>query len=251
MKKIITLFAVLLFLIPAFGQRTKNDVVYLKSGAVIRGQLITHDVETVKINSAGNLWVFNVSEVDSVSRHKKPVPEKLAGNNYFFDVSFGILKGNPDNSRSAPFSFTASANFKVTNRFYLGGGLGAEFMEETYMPAFVQFQYRLRDSRFSPFINLQAGYEVPLEESRQIQSYPYYDYNSYYPYYPPVTEKLNANGGFLINPSFGFHQTISENLGWFFSFGYRFHRLNYSGENNYKLERNYSRLSLKIGFTFK
>lgn len=248
MKKIFTLFIVLLFLTPAFGQKTKNDIVYLKSGAIIKGQLITYDAETVKINSAGNLWVFKVAEVDSVSRYKKPVHEKVAGNNYFFDVSAGVLKGNPDNSRSAPFSFTASFQVKVAGRLYAGAGIGAEFMEETYMPAFAQFQYRLRDSRFTPVVNLQTGYEVPLEESRQNQPYVYYDI--YYPY-PQNNGKLHANGGFLINPSFGFHQTISENFGWFFAFGYRYHRLSYSGENSYRLEKNYSRLSLKIGFTFK
>lgn len=248
MKKIFALTIAFLLLIPAFAQKAKNDVVYLKSGAVIKGQLMTYDAETVKINSAGNLWVYKVADVDSVSRYKKPAREKIPGNNYFFDVSAGVLKGNPDNSQSAPFSFTTSMNFKVADRLYVGGGIGAEFMEETYMPAFAQFQYRLRDSRFTPLINLQAGYEVPIEESRQSQPYVYH--NLYYPY-PQNNEKLNANGGLLMNPSFGFHQTVSESFGWFFSFGYRYHRLNYTGKDSYKLDRNYSRLSLKIGFTFK
>lgn len=247
MKKIFALIVASLFLAHAFGQKTKSDVVYLKSGAIIKGQLITYDAETVKINSAGNLWVYKVSDVDSVSRYKKPDHEKIPGSNYFFDVSAGVLKGNPDNSQSAPFSFTTSVNFKISGKMYIGGGIGAEFMEETYMPAFVQFQYRFRESRFTPLFNLQAGYEIPIEETKQTPPYYYY----YDISYPQFDEKLDTQGGFLINPSFGFQQTVSENFGWFFSFGYRYHQLNYSGSNSYKLDKNYSRLSLKIGFTFK
>jgi hypothetical protein len=55
----------------------------------------------------------------------------------------------------------------------------------------------------------------------------------------------------MVNPSLGFQRFYSNNYGWFFSFGYRYHQLNYSGENEYKLETNFSRLSLKIGFIFK
>jgi len=73
MKKILNLFIALILLVPAFGQKSKKDVVYLKTGAVIRGQLLTYDLATVKINSDGNLWVFQPSEVDSVSWNSKKV----------------------------------------------------------------------------------------------------------------------------------------------------------------------------------
>jgi len=250
MKKILMLILTALFLIPAFGQKTKKDIVYLKSGAVLRGQLITYDTETVKINSAGNIWVYNVADVDSVSRYKKPVRERLPGNNYFFDVSMGVLKGNSGNNQSAPFSFMSSVNFKVADKMYVGAGLGAEFLDESYMPAFAQFQYKFRDTKFTPFVNLQVGYEVALEDGNHQHYLDYYpSYSNYYPG-PQTNEKLNAEGGLLINPSFGFEHFTSDNFGWFFSFGYRHHQLNYTGENNYKLESNFSRLSLKIGFIF-
>lgn len=251
MKKLITLFLLALFLLPAFGQNAKKDIVYLKSGAVIRGQLITYDLETVKINSAGNLWVFKADEVDSVSRYSKPVRETVSDESYFFDLSMGILKGNSGNSQTAPFSFMTSVNYKVADKMYVGAGLGAEFLNESYMPVFAQFQYKFRDTRFTPFFNLQAGYEVALENSsRQYYSNYYPSYSNYYPGPQPST-KLNAEGGFMINPSFGFERFTSDNFGWYFSFGYRHHQLNYSGEDNYKLESNFSRLSLKIGFIFK
>ena len=252
MKKNLLLVFVMLLLLPAFGQKSKKDVVYLKTGAIIRGQLLTYDLATVKINSDGNLWVFQPSEVDSVSRALKAKPDAGPIKNYFFDSSMGVLVGNSGNAQKAPFSFMTSANFKVLDKLYVGAGLGAEFLDETYMPAFAQIQYKFRNTRFTPFVNLQFGYMVPLEDSNN-QNYTNY-YPPYSDYYPggqsQASGKLKTDGGILINPSLGFQRFTSENFGWFFSFGYRYHQLNYSGDNKYKLEENYSRLSLKIGVIF-
>ncbi|HZL10898.1 MAG TPA: hypothetical protein VFC65_12955 [Prolixibacteraceae bacterium] len=250
MKKNLILFLLCLFLVPAFAQKSKKDMVYLKSGAIVKGDLITHDADIVKINSAGNFWVFKNSEVDSISRYSKKVSESNRNKDYFFDTSMGILVGNSGNNQSAPFSFSTSVNFRIIDKLYVGAGIGAEFLDESYMPAFAQFQYKFRDTKFTPFVNLQVGYMVPLEDANRSQSVIYYDYSSsYYP--PPQSDgKLNAEGGFMINPSIGFQKFPSDNFGWFFSFGYRHHQLNYSGDNDYKLEANFSRLSLKIGFIF-
>lgn len=257
MKKNLILAIALLLLVPAFGQKSKKDVVYLKTGAIIRGQLLIYDLATVKINSDGNLWVFNPSEVDSVSwcskkvsRSSKSTVDVGLAKNYFFDTSMGVLVGNSGNNQKAPFSFMASFNYRTIDKLYFGAGLGSEFLDESYMPAFAQFQYKFRDTRFTPFFNLQLGYMVALEDGNR-QHYTNYSSSSsmYYPY-PQTNEKLNAEGGLMINPSVGFQRFSSENFGWFFSFGYRHHQLNYSGDNGYKLETNFSRLSLKIGFIF-
>ena len=250
MKKILILIIAGLFLVPVFAQKGKKDMVYLKSGGVVKGQLMTNDAEIVKINSAGNEWVFKKTEVDSVSKYSKTLPASGLNQNYFFDTSMGVLAGNSGNNQSAPFSFMTSVNFKVMNKLYVGAGLGTEFLDESYMPVFAQFQYKFRNANFTPFVNLQLGYEVPLEDVSHSQSGIYYDYSSSYYPYPQTNEKLKTNGGYMINPSIGFQRFSSENFGWFFSFGYRHHQLNYSGENGYKLETNFSRLSLKIGFIF-
>jgi len=251
MKKILILIMAGLFLVPAFAQKGKKDIVYLKSGGIIKGQLITHDLDIVKINSAGNEWVFKMADVDSVSKYSKVTRESGLKQSYFFDTSMGVLIGNSGNSQKAPFSFTTSVNFRVYDKLYVGAGLGTDFLDETYMPAFAQFRYKFRESRFTPIVNLQVGYQIPLEkESRHNFNNYYVDYSSsYWPGYQ-TNQKLETEGGFLINPSIGFQQFTSDNFGWFFTVGYRHHQLNYSGDNGYKLETNFSRLSLKIGFIF-
>ncbi|HPR85953.1 MAG TPA: hypothetical protein PLG33_07865, partial [Prolixibacteraceae bacterium] len=117
---------------------------------------------------------------------------------------------------------------------------------------FAQIQYKFRNTKFTPFVNLQAGYEIPLEKKSRKNFNNYYTTSDYYYYNPgyQYNEKLDNEGGFMINPSLGFMRTTSDNFGWFFAFGYHYHQLNYSGKNEYKLETNYSRLSLKIGFIF-
>lgn len=251
MKKIPVTLLLLFSMFVVFAQNGKKDQVYLKSGSVIKGQLITYDAETVKINSAGNSWVFHAADVDSVVRHDKPKLkyESEKSMRYFFDTSLGVLIGNSANSHDAPFSFMTSMNYRLMEKLYLGAGLGADFLDETYMPSFGQIQYKFRGTRFTPFVNFQAGYMVPLEDGNHYQYNYYPSYSSYYPG-PQNNQKLNAEGGMFFNPSVGFQFFSSENFGWFFSFGYRHHQLNFSGENAYKLESNYSRLSLKIGFIF-
>lgn len=249
MKKVIIVLLSCLFLVPAFAQKGK-DLVYLKSGGIIKGKLITHDAEKVKINSAGNQWVFNVAEVDSVSKFSRTARETMPIQDYFFDTSLGVLVGNASNANSAPFSFMSSVNYKVYKTLFAGVGLGAESFDETYMPAFAQIQYKFRNEKFTPFINLQAGYQIALEDGNRQHYTDYYSSSSYYWPNPQYNQKIKAEGGILINPSIGFQRFSSDNFGWFFSFGYRYHQLNYSGENGYELEANFSRLSLKIGFIF-
>jgi hypothetical protein len=252
MKKILILLLSGLFMIPVHAQISRKASVYLKTGGIIKGKLIVNDGEKVKINSAGNEWVFKNSEVDSVTMFSKVHQNEPSSiSNYFFDTSMGVLVGNSGNSQKAPFSFMSSANFRIDGKWSAGAGLGAEFLDESYMPAFAQVQYKFRDTKFTPFFNLQVGYLVPLEDgNRQHYSDIYYSSSSIYYPYQTTNEKLNAQGGYLINPSIGFQRFTSDNFGWFFSFGYRHHQLSYSGENKYKLETNYSRLSLKIGFIF-
>lgn len=251
MKKFFILFVAGLFILPVFAQKSKKDLVYLKSGGVIRGQVITHDLDMVKINSAGNEWVFKAADVDSVSRYSQNQAEPGGSPKYYFDASGGVLVGNSGNSQKAPFLYSNSFNYLLKSNIYCGVGLGVDFLDETYMPAFVQLQYKFRNSGFSPFVGLQAGYEIPLEKQNRKVFNNYYRVapTIYYPTYQNY-EKLDNNGGFLINPSLGFVRMTSDNFGWFFAFGYRHHKLSYSGKDNYKLETYYSRLSLKIGFIF-
>jgi len=90
---------------------------------------------------------------------------------------------------------------------------------------------------------------VPLEESHEI----YYDVrptSSFWPGPTPDYETLDPKGGVLFSPGIGYMHYYSSGFGMSVAFGYRFHRLHYEGENNYGLDIDYNRLSIKIGILF-
>ncbi|HBL75197.1 MAG: hypothetical protein A2W90_05970 [Bacteroidetes bacterium GWF2_42_66] len=252
MKKTTIFLFLFTFVLTSFGQRKEKDFLFLKNGSVLKGQIVHNDVQTTKLLSSGNLFVFQNNEIDSISKEsprlEKPSPQNNFSfeNDYFFDCSAGVIAGSSGNDKDAPFVFNASFNYRLISTFYAGAGLGVEFWNESYLPVFCILQYQLRDTRFTPFINLQTGYLVPLGDSNI--SVPYYSSSSYWPN-PNYTE-LDANGGFMINPSFGIRSMMNPNFGWSFSFGYRFHRLNYSGDNEYSTEYNFNRLTLRVGIIF-
>ena len=126
-----------------------------------------------------------------------------------------------------------------------------EFLKESYLPVFVNLEYKFRDSYSTPYLFLKTGYQIPLEESREIY------YNGYQPwsssFWPgPIysQEPMDTKGGFLINPGVGYQRMFSSGFGMSFAFGYQFHRLHYSGENDYGLDIDYNRLTIKLGFIF-
>jgi hypothetical protein len=61
---------------------------------------------------------------------------------------------------------------------------------------------------------------------------------------------MDTKGGFIINPGIGYQRMFSSGFGMSLAFGYQFHRLSYKGENDYQLDIDYNRLTIKLGFIF-
>ncbi|NOR75436.1 MAG: hypothetical protein GQ525_09795 [Draconibacterium sp.] len=256
MKKIMLLVLITLFVFTVFAQ-TKKGYIYLKSGTILNGKYKYSDnLEKVKVESAGKVWIFDASEVDSVSSIKSYKKENFKKDNFskssvFVRTDIGVLIGNSENSQSAPFSFTSSVNYFIDRNFSIGAGVGVEFLKETYLPVFANFEYKFKDSNSTPFLFLKTGYQVPLEESREIY------YNGYQPWSSSIwpgpdylQEPMDTKGGVLINPGVGYQSMFSSGFGMSFAFGYQFHRLHYTGENDYGLDIDYNRLTIKLGIIF-
>ena len=258
MKKL-CLFIFAVFLSCSLFAQLEKGYIYLKNGTVLKGKYQISGDQKVKVFASDNIWIFEPAEVDSISTRRKNRNTEsniLMDRMVFYRAGIGVLAGNSENSQPAPFSFTASVNFPLTGQFSAGLGVGTEFLKESYMPAFVNLEYRLRGSSsfYSPYLFLMAGYEVPLEDSRRVyyNYYPYPEWSSIWPGPWPTQndEPMEANGGILINPGIGYTQLFSSGFGISVAFGYRFHRLNYSGENDYELFIDYNRLSIKLGIIF-
>lgn len=259
MRKLRFLF--ILFILPAFlAAQPQKGYVYLKNGSVLKGKYqYTEDLSKLKVESAGNIWIFQADEVERVTDKNEHLSSAFQEGEktsvFYARTEMGVLAGNSNNSQSAPFSLTGSLNYKIIPRLSAGLGFGIEFLKESYMPAFLNIEYKIRDAYSTPYFFLKTGYQVPLEESRDVYGgvqpvYYYYDY-----YWPGNWNSYNNNtletkGGFLINPGVGYQRMFSPGFGMSFAFGYQFHRLGYTGEKDYQLNIDYNRLTIKLGFIF-
>ncbi len=288
MNKIILLAFILLPVMGASGQndlgvapvRYERGYVYLKNGSVLKGKyLFSSSLEKVRVISGNNSWIFDAGEVEKITTNRPPrtfnedgefnpaapvhpvapsnevIPvtplSTLAQPKWFNLTELGVLAGNNDNSQPAPLVFGTSFNRRLTKNLSAGAGVGAEFLKETYLPVTANVIYKLRDSWFTPFAMLQAGYQVPIEDSRTVYYKVVPDYISssiYWPGpYPNTQSEMKAKGGFLVNPSFGLMKQSRQGTGWSLSFGYRFHRLKYTASDDYRLDVDFNRLSVKLG----
>ena len=250
MKKTALIVYALLFVVNiCFAKNTKRDVIYLKNGSVINGQIVSSlPTGQVKIRTKDNsLWVFEPSQIDSIHYSQSII----SGYNYhpgYFNLSeAGILAGNSKNKYDAPFSLMNINGWQFKNRVSVGFGAGIEMMSETYLPVVADIRYYLKKQGVNPFFAIQGGYTFALDKPD-----PQYVYT-----YSGIwggsssTLKMKATGGLLLNPSVGLITPINENMALTFSAGYRMMRHRYSREDNYKIDMDYNRLSVKIGLLFQ
>lgn len=244
------------------GQKAlfEKGYIYMKDGSVIKGKYIySSDMDKIRIISGKESRIFNASEVERVS-NEKPVFSQIrkehtetitfSPGKWFNLTEAGVLAGNPDNKPSTPFIFHSSLNYVIQNNLSAGAGIGIEFFKETYLPVTANLMYRFYSKRLVPFLTLQAGYLIPIENktSRYSEIIPT-DYISYWPW-PANQSDLDAKGGFMINPAAGIIFQTSYGFEMSLSAGYRYHRLSYTGGDDYKLNADYNRLSFKLGILF-
>jgi hypothetical protein len=95
---------------------------------------------------------------------------------------------------------------------------------------------------------LKSGYLFPLGESNEIYYYDYQPWSS--SILPGYNQPLDTKGGFIINSGIGYQWMYSSGFGMSFAFGYQFHRLKYKGDQDYRLDIDYNRLTIKLGIIF-
>ncbi|NEW84119.1 MAG: hypothetical protein GZ094_17360 [Mariniphaga sp.] len=249
MKKSTLVFMALLFLVNlSFARKGKKDVIYLKNGSVINGQIISSlPSGQVKIKTKDNsLWVFEASQIDSISKTANAFNQIRTG--YFNLTEAGILAGNSNNKYSSPFSLMNISGWQFKNRFSVGAGAGVEFFSETYLPVVADFRYYLKRQGLNPFFGLQGGYSFALDTPDK-----QYVYGNTDIWRNPSGQSLDmkAKGGLMVNPSVGICTPLGDNLALTFSAGYRIMRHRYCREDNYDIDIDYNRLSLKIGLIFQ
>lgn len=238
------------------AQRGKKDVVFLKNGSIIKGTIVLQDPgKLIKLKTKdNNLWVFRYDEIDSITKPSVAVIPFRKG--YFNLTELGVLAGISSNATKAPFTLTNINSWFFDKGFSTGLGVGVELSNETYLPVVADFRYYFMDRRPLPFICLQAGYSFALGGSYSQTIYAIDDIRVSPMIWPgPVpsyqNDPVSGRGGFLINPSIGIQTPINEGFAMTFSAGYRWMRHSYGRTDDYKIDIDYRRLSIRIGLLFK
>lgn len=166
---------------------------------------------------------------------------------FYNTIEFGLLIGSSHNSQKAPFSFMNITSYHLSPQLAVGLGIGADFYNETYIPIVADIRYYFRDSKFSPFAYLQAGYSIAVED--EVDRDIYYSLSSIWP--GPSYSDGDPRGGFLFNPGIGVRNMFNDHFGVVFSIGYRYQTLNYNIGTINRLEIEYNRLNVKFGIIFR
>jgi len=234
----ITLFLFLLNPLISNAQSALEDVVYLKNGSIIRGQIIEQKINKfVKIKCADrNIWVFQSSDIDSIKKETQPEIKKFEtkSKGYVNNTDFGIMI-NRNGYFDVPINFLMVNAYKFPFNTTLGIGTGIESFVDPVIPLFLDAKYYVFDKKVSPFIILQTGYSFPFNKD---------------------TEEYQSKGGYLFNAGCGVRVFISKSSAWLFSLSYMYQELqttkNYSWQSGTVITDYFiNSLNIRVGFYFQ
>ena len=241
MKKVLllTVFSILLLSVKLHAQ-SREDVVYLHNGSVLKGTII-ENVPGVKtsIEIVGhNVIVLQDSAIRMILMNQKipsceyvnpASPVEMAANVSFYGGS----------KNSGAFTFITSYRFPF--RLSVGAGLGIEWFDHQQIPFMADFTYCFAKGSWSPFVYVRTGYAVPL--SKNVDG----DYSDYY-------------GGVLAGTGAGMRFNFSKRNALVFSIGYRYQKTktvtgSYPWSSMYPTYETirydeFSRLAFSFGFLF-
>ncbi|MBP5526250.1 MAG: hypothetical protein J6Y11_11695 [Paludibacteraceae bacterium] len=176
MKKILMFAVMLISSISAFSQ-SFSELVYLKNGSVIKGDIVELLPDSlIKIEVAdGSVYAFEYKEIEKISRDSRNVVmskknvmhdsicdfKQKKGSRLFVstELMFGEMPG---------VRFSATYGAQLNNKFFLGGGAGfclsADWCSDHIsIPVFADLRVDFLEKKISPFVELRAGYDVAVE----------------------------------------------------------------------------------------
>jgi hypothetical protein len=240
-----TLFFLTLIVNNALSQR-KEDVIYLSDGSVIHG-IILKDSSVRKIrimNHAGDTWVFDLKEVDSVKREKpfeyRALMFNQPGFEFNINAEFLIRSNNHAVGKAVIPGINLVCGYRFNPYVTVGTEIGMEFYQWMEIPFSASLRIRTSKRAISPLVLLRAGYTIPAEKRADDWNY-----------------KYRSLGGYHATIGMGIERIINENSSFIFSFTYHYQDLKYnlSALQQWVQDRerteSYSRFRLSLGYIFR
>ncbi|MPL78565.1 hypothetical protein SDC9_24434 [bioreactor metagenome] len=240
----ICLYAGLLLPGGASAQNRRQDVIFLKSGSVLTGNLIYCDsLRGVRIDNDCGSWLFSIGEVDSVNILGFCQRSSDKRNGYYNLSSGSLLFGEGADGFVPYLSMTMVNGYHWNQNFFTGAGLGYEYFGWSVLPVFAELLFFMKPDVLTPYLSLRSGYAFPLSKNPDS--------------YQNGSQGRNY-GGVLLNPEAGLKISVGERSAFLIGIGYRYQELSrtspgYDRSGNYsrKTVTHYNRITLKAGVLFR
>ncbi|PWD99132.1 outer membrane protein [Marinilabilia rubra] len=136
MKKLFFTLIFMIFALTAFSQNSSRDVVYLKNGSIIKGQIIEQIPElNLKLETSdGSILVYEMNEVKRISKEK--IPPSSGNNSNFLSA---ISKGKFSISGSTSLSFTSMTNEVSINSEFFDDKIESDINQFSFQPSVSYF----------------------------------------------------------------------------------------------------------------
>jgi hypothetical protein len=224
----------------------KEDVVYLTDGSIIRG-IIKKDSASSSVrilNHAGDTWVFNMADIDTITR-EKPFEYKailFSQKGFEFNINAEFLIRSRENAigNAVIPGIDIVFGYRINPFFSAGAAFGMEFYEAMEIPFSLTLRAKASGRALSPLALVKTGYTMPAEKRPSDWDY---DYTSY--------------GGFNGTFGLGIERIINENASFLISFSYHYQALNYTltplgtWVHERTRKESYNRFCFTLGYIFK
>ncbi len=234
---------IMLALLIAIVSSTAQNVVNLKNGSIIRGELIEYipGEKTTIQTQDGNIFVFNDEDVASVIRDESTenATNKIAGYNekYLAPRGYrGFIDITPFDLtiQSLAFSLNTTHGYQFNHNVFVGGGVGfsANYANGFFsIPIYASFKGNVARGAVQFTYGLNVGFGIGRGESSDYyyinDSYRYEDYiitgTSFYNNYS-IGMRLPVNPNFAVKiiSEMDLYMGAYVNFGWGIGLGFEF-----------------------------
>lgn len=230
--------ATLILIPPVFAMQTgvdTEDVIYLKDGSVLRGEIIERNGEvSLRIETTcRNIYVVWMDDVEEIRKESRPGSQYYRQKGYVNQTGLEILPGK--GPTSVRFQMVHGYQFHPIFSAGLGFGLTTYNDPLGLIPFFLEFRLKLAEANTASFIFLKTGYNISFNNDERV----------------PVD---NHTGGMMINPGIGLQFDTSSGFGLYFHAGYNIDEASFEqdggGGQIIITDLSYKRIHFGVGFSF-
>jgi hypothetical protein len=238
------------FFIPVnlYSQRQKDITVFLKSGDVVYGKIVSEDsIKGILIENDCGINLIKAQDIDSIWSRKSRIPSLQKTKGFFNLSSLALLFGEGRDGYVPVPSLTMVNGYQFNQHIFAGIGVGYEHYDFGVMPVFLEAKYLFRSDILTPFVSVKVGGSVPLQ-SHMEDNWGRSGNKTY--------------GGALFAPEVGIMLPLGNADAFILSVGYHYQQLSYDSPTYYwhlsestevkrRVFTNYNRISIRVSFLFR